>query len=157
MQALENSESIALTSMARKRFLVLLPVQAWLLLAPAGQAQNNATTRFLPDEHRGPACRALAPECMTKKQWANYCSKSYPHANAAAMPQSCRDALASHDHPLPEPPTRFLPENHKGVACMALIPSCMTRAQWSELCQGRKKQDPNYAFPKSCRDALGLP
>ena len=96
VQAFENSESAALTSMAIKRFLVLLPVQAWLLLAPAGLAQNTATTRFLP-------------------------------------------------------------ENHKGVACMALIPSCMTRAQWSELCQGRKKQDPNYEFPKSCRDALGLP
>ena len=79
--------------MALKRFLVVLPVHALLLLAPAGLAQNIATTRFLPDEHRGPACRALAPECMTKKQWANYCRKSYPHANAAAMPQSCSDAL----------------------------------------------------------------
>ena len=95
MQALENSESIALTSMAIKRFLVLLPVQALLLLAPAGQAQNNATTRFVP-------------------------------------------------------------EDHTGLTCKALIPSCMTRTQWSELCQGRKKQDPNYEFPKSCRDALGL-
>ena len=96
MQALENSESIALTSMARKRFLVLLPVQAWLLLAPAGLAQNTATTRFLP-------------------------------------------------------------ENHKGVACMALIPSCMKRSQWAQVCKGRQQENPNYEFPKSCRDALGLP
>ena len=79
--------------MVRKSILVLLPIQALLLIAPAGQAHNTATTRFLPDEHRGPACRALAPQCMTKKQWANYCRKSYPQANAAAMPQSCRDAL----------------------------------------------------------------
>ena len=79
--------------MALKRFLVVLPIQALLLLAPSGLAHTTATTRFLPDEHRGPACRALAPQCMTKKQWANYCRKSYPQANAAAMPQSCRVAL----------------------------------------------------------------
>ena len=81
--------------MACKRFLVVLPVQALLLLASAGLAQNTATTRFVP-------------------------------------------------------------EDHTGLTCKALIPSCMTRTQWSELCQGRKKQDPNYEFPKSCRDALGL-
>ena len=96
VQAFENSESAALTSMAIKRFLVLLPVQAWLLLAPAGQAQNNATTRFVP-------------------------------------------------------------EDHTGLTCMALIPSCMKRSQWAQVCKGRQQDNPNYEFPKSCRDALGLP
>ena len=92
-QALENSDSSALTSMARKRFLVLLPIQALLLLAPAGQAHNTATSRFLPDDHRGPACRALVPQCMTKQQWANYCRNTYSQNLPSAMPKSCRDAL----------------------------------------------------------------
>ena len=96
MQALENSESIALTSMALKRFLVVLPLQALLLLAPAGQAQNTATTRFVP-------------------------------------------------------------EGHTGLTCKALIPSCMKRSQWAQVCKGRQQDNPNYEFPKSCRDALGLP
>ena len=82
--------------MAIKRFLVLLPVQAWLLLAPAGLAQNTGTTRFVP-------------------------------------------------------------EDHTGLTCMALIPSCMKRSQWAQVCKGRKQDNPNYEFPKSCRDALGLP
>ena len=82
--------------MARKRFLVLLPVQALLLLAPAGLAQNTGTTRFVP-------------------------------------------------------------EDHTGLTCMALIPSCMKRSQWAQVCKGRKQDNPNYEFPKSCRDALGLP
>ena len=95
-QALENSDPSALSSLARKGFLVLLPLQALLLLAPAGGAQNTATTRFVP-------------------------------------------------------------EDHTGLTCMALIPSCMKRSQWAQVCKGRKQDNPNYEFPKSCRDALGLP
>ena len=95
VQAFENSESAALTSMAIKRFLVLLPIQALLLLAPAGQAQDRANT------------------------W-------------------------------------FVPEGHTGLTCKALIPSCMKRSQWAQVCKGRKQDNPNYEFPKSCRDALGL-
>ena len=143
-------------SMALHRFLLLLPVQAWLLITPAVQAHNGSGTVFLPDDHRGPVCTAFAPQCMTKKQWAKYCRKTYPQANPAAMPESCRDALDSHGHPIPEPPTQFLPDNHNGVACRALMPACMTRGQWTEVCKGYKQQDPNYVFPKSCRDALDL-
>ena len=82
--------------MAIKRFLVLLPVEALLLLAPAGLAQNTGITRFVPDDHTG-------------------------------------------------------------LTCKALIPSCMKRSQWAQVCKGRQQDNPNYEFPKSCRDALGLP
>ena len=80
-------------SMALHRLLLLIPVQTWLLITPAVQAHNVNGTVFLPDDHRGPVCRAFAPQCMTKKQWASHCRKTYPQANPSAMPQSCRDAL----------------------------------------------------------------
>lgn len=144
-------------SMALHRLLLLIPVQTWLLITPAVQAHNDSGTMFLPDDHRGPVCTAFAPQCMTKRQWASYCRKTYTQANPSAMPQSCWDALNSDSHPMPEPPTQFLPDNHNGRACRALMPACMTRGQWAEVCKGYKQQDPNYVFPKSCRDALDLP
>ena len=138
------------STMAPKDLLVLLPFQALLLLAPAGQAHATGTTRFLPEGYHGHACRALKPGCMTKQQWANYCRKTYPMHHP--WPKSCRDAIAAQSHNNPEPPTRFLPDDHRGPTCFALSPSCMTRSQWAKVCKSR-----NYdVLPKSCRDALGL-
>ena len=136
-------------TMAPQHLLVLLPFQALLLFAPAGQAHTTGTTRFLPDGYRGMACRALAPKCMTKQQWANYCRKNILFY---AWPKSCRDATDSHRHHSTEPQTRFLPDHHRGPTCLALSPSCMTRSQWAKVCKSRNY----YVLPKSCRDALGL-
>ena len=136
--------------MAPQHFLVLLPFQALLLFAPAGQAHTIGSTRFVPDGYRGATCRALKPGCMTKQQWAKYCRKTYPMHHS--WPKSCRDAIASHSHNDPEPGTRFLPDDHRGLRCQALSPSCMTRSQWAKHCKSW-----NYnVLPKSCRDALGL-
>ena len=162
--------------MTTKHFLFFLPVQALMLLASSAQAHDISTTRFLPDGYTGMACRALAPECMTKQRWASYCEKNIPPSK---WPASCRDA--SHNHrprksvfqvgknlPVPkpllnlthEPPTRFLPENHTGPTCMALSPSCMTRSQWAKVCLSKKPITLGHRFAnpksKSCRDALGV-
>ena len=137
-----------------------------MLLASSAQAHDISTTRFLPDGYTGMACRALAPECMTKQRWANYCEKNILPSK---WPESCRDASHNHrprkswfqvgkDLPVPkhllnfrpEPPTRFLPENHTGRTCTALSPSCMTRSQWAKVCKSRTY----FVLPKSCRDAL---
>ena len=136
-------------TMAPQHSLVLLPFQALLLFVPAGQAHTTGTTRFLPDGYRGMACRALAPKCMTKQQWANYCRQNILFY---AWPKSCRDATDSHRHHSTEPQTRFLPDHHRGPTCLALSPSCMTRSQWAKVCKSRNY----YVLPKSCRDALGL-
>ena len=136
--------------MAPQHFLVLFPLQALLLFAPAGQAHTTGTTRFVPDGFRGATCRAFKPECMTKQQWANYCRNTYPMHHL--RPKSCWDAIASHSNNHPESPTRFLPDDHRGPACLALAPSCMTRRQWAKVCKSRNY----YVLPKSCRDALGL-
>ena len=148
--------------MAPKHLLALLPLQALLLLAPAGQAHATGTTRFLPDGYRGHACRALKPGCMTKQQWASHCRKTYPMHHP--WPKSCRDAIApQRDIPsgtrlwgfldtYPGSGTRFLPDDHEGPTCRALSPSCMTRSQWAEVCKSRNY----YVLPKSCRDALGV-
>ena len=141
-------------SMAPRHILVLLPFQALLLFAPAGQAQTIATTKFVPDGYRGSTCRALQPSCMTKQQWANYCRKNYPLHHP--WPKSCRDAIASPSQNYPEARTRFLPDNHTGPTCMAFSPSCMTRGQWAQFCSSKKAKQPNWPFPQSCRDALGL-
>lgn len=140
--------------MAPRHILVLLPFQALLLLAPAGQAQTIATTQFVPDGYRGSTCRALQPSCMTKQQWANYCRQTYPIHHP--WPKSCRDAIALRNHYYPEPRTRFRPDNHTGPTCMAFSPSCMTRGQWAQYCTSKKAKEPNWPFPTSCRDALGL-
>ena len=172
--------------MALKSLLVLLPLQSLLLFAPAGQAQPTGTTRFLPEGYRGVTCRALKPGCMTKSQWAKHCRSRFlfRRPDPSTMSQSCRDALDLHptgvrvlgpaavppglkppvgtyDQTLylpstPEPSTRFLPEFHTGPTCTAFMPRCMTRAQWAKYCVARRNADPNFVFPKSCRDALGV-
>ena len=159
--------------MTSKHFLFFLPVQALMLLASAAQAHDMSTTQFLPDGYTGMACRALAPECMTKQRWASYCEKNIPPSK---WPASCRDA--SHNHrprkslfqvgrdPVPkvllnfkpERPVTFLPENFPDweARCIAITPFCMKRSEWAKLCADRKREDPNYVFDKSCRVALGV-
>ena len=163
--------------MNSKHFLFFLPVQALMLVASSAQAHDISTTRFLPDGYTGMACRALAPECMTKQRWASYCEKNIPPSK---WPASCRDASHNHrprksrflvckDCPVPkhllnfkpEPPTRFLPENHTGSRCIALSPSCMKRSEWAKVCLSKKRITTlglTFADPKSksCRDALGV-
>jgi len=146
-------------TMALKPLLVLLPLQSLLLFAPAGQAHTTGTTRFLPEGYRGPVCRALKPGCMTKSQWAKRCrSYSLFPRKDIVMSKSCRDALDTHRHNHPEPPTTFLPENFPEMEtrCIAITPSCMKRSEWAKWCAGWKQKDPNFIFPKSCRDALGV-
>ena len=118
--------------MAPKHLLALLPLQALLLLAPAGQAHATGTTRFLPDGYRGHACRALKPGCMTKQQWAEICNSR----NYYVLPKSCRDALGARPimprayvrprNVMPAPPIR-LPNLKTDVTCLALTDACMGR------------------------------
>ena len=65
--------------------------------APSAMAtQTEKPTQFVPEGHKGMVCMAIAPQCMTKKQWAAHClSQSNPIAS-----KSCRDAL---DRPDPNP------------------------------------------------------
>lgn len=141
-------------TMAPRHLLVVLPFQALLLLAPADQAHATGTTRFLPEGYRGPACRALKPGCMTKQQWANHCRSTYPMHHP--WPKSCQDAISSRSHVYADPGTHFLPDDHEGPTCMALLPACMKRSDWAELCAARKEKGLYNVLPKSCRDALGV-
>jgi hypothetical protein len=52
--------------------------------------------------------------------------------------------------PLKEQTTQFVPEDHKGVVCMAVAPQCMTKKQWAAYCLS----ETNLMTSKSCRDAL---
>lgn len=140
--------------MLRHRPWLLIPLQALLLQAPAVLAQTS-DTQFVPEGYRGPVCMALAPKCMTASQWAKVCRTSavllWPSS------KSCRDARAQAriaENPEPEPPIRFLPEDHTGPVCLALLPGCMTRSQWAQVCEGRRADDPDYVYPRSCREAL---
>jgi len=135
--------------------LSLVPLQAGLLLSPPVRAHSGSTV-FVSPNHRGNVCRALAPQCMTKRQWAKvYLSNKQTNRNYI-YPQSCLDAIDLHSHQGAEPPTRFLPDNHSGPTCMAFIPGCMTRRQWAQFCTDKKAKEPNWPFSKSCRDALGI-
>lgn len=138
-----------------RSLLLLLPLQAWLMATPSVLA-HPSDTPFLPNGYRGSVCKALLPHCMTASQWARVCRNRYPSRPLSEMPQSCRDALGFQHHQ-PHPPTRFLPESHRGPSCLALLPGCMTRSQWARVCEGHRHKDPNYVYPLSCRDALGLP
>ena len=61
-----------------------------------GSRLKEQTTQFVPEDHKGMVCMAIAPQCMTKKQWAAHClSQSNPIES-----KSCRDAL---DRPDPNP------------------------------------------------------
>ena len=69
-----------------------------------GSTLQEETTQFVPEDHKGIVCMALAPQCMTKKQWAAFClSQSNGSSNLLANgmdpetnlmeSKSCRDAL----------------------------------------------------------------
>ncbi len=61
-----------------------------------GTPLKEQTTQFVPEDHKGMVCMAIAPQCMTKKQWAAHCLSQ----NNAIESKSCRDAL---DRPDPNP------------------------------------------------------
>lgn len=135
----------------------MLQHHAWLLIllqAPAVLAETS-DTQFVPEGCRGPVCMALAPKCMTASQWAKVCRTSPVFLWPSS--KSCRDARAQAriaENPEPEPPIRFLPEDHTGPVCLALLPGCMTRSQWAQVCEGWRADDPDYVYPRSCREAL---
>jgi len=54
-----------------------------------GATPKQESTQFVPEDHKGVVCMAMAPQCMTKKQWAAYCLSE---TNLMAS-KSCRDAL----------------------------------------------------------------
>ncbi len=67
--------------------------------------------------------------------------------------------------PLQEETTQSVPEDHKGIVCMALAPQCMTKKQWAAFCLSQSNGSPNllangmepetnWMESKSCRDAL---
>ena len=57
---------------------------------------KEQTTQFVPEDHKGMVCMAIAPQCMTKKQWAAHCLSQ----SQGIESKSCRDAL---DRPNPNP------------------------------------------------------
>ena len=61
------------------------------------------------------------------------------------QPQPVKDAS-----PLKEQTTQFVPEDHKGIVCMAIAPQCMTKRQWAAHCLSQS----NGIESKSCREAL---
>ena len=91
---------------------IAVPMAASALSSEPPQAQQlndgeplpEETTQFVPENHTGIVCMALAPQCMTKKQWAAFClsqSNGSPNLLANGMEpetnlmesKSCRDAL----------------------------------------------------------------
>ena len=58
---------------------------------------KGQTTQFVPEDHKGVVCMAMAPQCMTKKKWAAYCLSE---TNLMAS-KSCRDAL-DQSAPIPD-------------------------------------------------------
>ena len=54
---------------------------------------KEQTTQFVPENHKGMVYMAIAPQCMTKKQWAAHClSQNNPNKS-----KSCCDALGRPD------------------------------------------------------------
>ena len=109
------------------RILLLLPLQGMLFLPITTLAQPIAEM----------SCMAELPACLDASQGS----------------QGNLEGDRAEEQ---APATRFLPEGHTGVTCMALLPECMTRSQWAEVCEGWKKQDSVFQYPKSCREALEL-
>ena len=143
--------------MIRHGAWLLIPLQALLLQAPAVLAETSQT-KFELQLPLSPVCRALSRDCMTPSQWARFCRN---HALLPSplgwFPKGCHDVLEGSEiveTPEPEPPIRFLPEDHTGPVCLALLPGCMTRSQWADECEGRRARDPDYVYPRSCREAL---
>ena len=58
-----------------------------------GSTQTEKSTQFVPEGHKGMVCMAIAPQCMTKKQWAAYCLSQSDLRES----KSCRDALGQPD------------------------------------------------------------
>ena len=145
--------------MLRHGAWLLIPLQALLLQAPAVLAETSQT-KFELQLPLSPICRALSRDCMTPSQWARFCRK---HALLPSplgwFPKGCHDVLEGSEiveKTEPEPPIRFLPEDHTGPVCMALLPACMTRSQWAQVCEGWRAEDPDYEFPRSCLEALDI-
>ena len=81
-------------------------------------------------------------------------------SNELPLAQQLNDGV-----PLQEETTQFVPEDHKGIVCMALAPQCMTKKQWAAFCISQSNGSPNLLAngmdpetnlmeSKSCRDAL---
>ena len=136
-------------TMTPKHLLFFLPVQALMLLASAVQAQNYAyppepPTVFLPENHTGPTCLAFSPGCMTRRQWAQFCTGKKAKEPNWPFPKSCRDALGVRPinyrpylppprNVRPAPPIR-LANLKTGVTCLALSEACMSREDWAKVC-----------------------
>ena len=143
--------------MRRPGTWLLIPLQALLLQAPAVLAETRDTQLDLQIPPSS-VCRALSRDCMTSSQWERFCQRHALLTSPLAwMPKDCDDVLEGSEiveNTAPEPPIRFVPEGHTGPVCAALIPGCMTRAQWADECEGRRAEDPDYVYPRSCREAL---
>ena len=73
-----------------------------------GSLLKEQTTQFVPEDHKGMVCMAIAPQCMTKKQWAAHCLSNkdgsanlVPNSKSKLIDsQSCKDAF---DESAPNP------------------------------------------------------
>lgn len=75
-----------------------------------------------------------------------------PFAPSALSSEQHQTQTQKDELPLKEQTTQFVPEDHKGVVCMAMAPQCMTNKQWAAYCLS----ETNLMASKSCRDALDL-
>lgn len=57
-----------------------------------------------------------------------------PFAPAALACEQHQAQPLQNGTPLKEQTTQFVPENHKGMVCMAIAPQCMTKKQWAAHC-----------------------
>ena len=73
-----------------------------------------------------------------------------PFAPSALSCEQHQAQTQKDELPLKEQTTQFVPEDHKGVVCMAMAPQCMTKKQWAAYCLS----ETNLMASKSCRDAL---
>ena len=73
-----------------------------------------------------------------------------PFAPSALSCEQHQAQTQKDELPLKEQSTQFVPEDHKGIVCMAVAPQCMTKRQWAAHCLSKS----NGIESKSCRDAL---
>ena len=76
-----------------------------------------------------------------------------PFAPSASACEQHQGQPLQSESPLKEQTTQFVPEDHKGMVCMAIAPQCMTKKQWAAHCLSQS----NPIESKSCRDALDRP
>ena len=76
-----------------------------------------------------------------------------PFAPSALSCEQHQTQTQKDELPLKEQTTQFVPEDHKGMVCMAIAPQCMTKKQWAAHCLSQS----NPIESKSCRDALDRP